>query len=816
MTRSVLRWLMCLSCGCVLSGAMGDVVYLVQTDVGDETSFASALHWSDGRAPSAANDYLIDGAHQIRTPNNGATATFAGNSLQLGATNFSSQGDITLRTKRSDTDNSVGRIYIPNLQLYKGQIAVGCPKYTCWLGGTATVHSPASSPFYYEANISDARVIETAQNFVGEEGTGLRMKGKMTLGGTNDRYLGRWVLQDETFSIYNVKGLGGELSTVDTESIRLENAHLNFTQNVLVPATRGIYIANATAGATFTIGLTSTILSPISGGPLTVKGSSTLRYGGAFSSPALTVNGKVSLTNGFSMAETSTFTLGADGTLETAVPELRPTVWNFTGNGGKLLVNANATTGSCVDFRGSFTLKAPLAICLNSIVAIPRLAVATIPVASRVVTADDFTVSSEWYGLGIEGIEVTTDKESGLQTVWVLTTPFVTAVAGNPALFNTASHWSDNQTAHAGADYFAQGCHVREGGENSVYVFPGNSLTLFNPYGTANFSYVIKQGTFTCYDFRAYEHSGIGFGGPYSPQTFAGHLTVRTKDKVAFVFNGAAYRTNLVTATISGSGTIKITEPANYFLQADNSDYLGGIQVDGGNLSQFDIATLFVTNECCLGGNPTDFMPEALSLQARGVLRCQKSLTLDDVNRGLSFADGGKIFTEQDAVLTTRLQTTWKSAGAKDGPGVWELGGAVRSAASNARLIVRDGVLRPLAARVLLGVQLDFDTKAHYEIDHAAGDERDVYGLVVNKALAVYGESLPVKVRFSDAVPSACVQPLFTVPIATADALAAKLAVEKPSNTRVTVVTSACTFNDTAMTTISAKIEKLGFTLIVR
>ena len=123
---------------------------------------------------------------------------------------------------------------------------------------------------------------------------------------------------------------------------------------------------------------------------------------------------------------------------------------------------------------------------------------------------------------------------------------------------------------------------------------------------------------------------------------------------------------------------------------------------------------------------------------------------------------------------------------------------------------------RSLAARVLLGVQLDFDTKAHYEIDHAAGDERDVYGFVVNKALAVYGESLPVKVRFPDAVPSACVQPLFTVPTATADALAAKLAVEKPSNTRVTVVTSACTFNDTAMTTISAKIEKLGFTLIVR
>lgn len=71
-----------------LSAAEAEVVTLLKTQPGGN-SWNTASYWSDGKAPSSANDYLADG-FQLRTPDNTSAAsanTFAGNSLTIRGAN---------------------------------------------------------------------------------------------------------------------------------------------------------------------------------------------------------------------------------------------------------------------------------------------------------------------------------------------------------------------------------------------------------------------------------------------------------------------------------------------------------------------------------------------------------------------------------------------------------------------------------------------------------------------------------------------------------------------------------------------------------
>jgi len=810
--------------GIAAVAAHAEYVTLIATDTGEQSSFASALHWSNGAAPDDDHDYQVADNRQMRTPNDGTTRTFAGRSLTLGATNFSSKGDITLRTKRADT-GAGGRIYINNLNLYGGQIAVGV-NYTCWLGGTVTVYSPLSDPFLYWTP-GPIRVIETAQAFTGAEGTGLTFKGPgaMAVGGANANYLGGWLFDNLQMTLNHRDALGGELSAPDAASIRLVNgARFVITSDLCIPATRGITMEDPN-GATFLIGRTSTILAPITGnGPLTITGGSTLRYGGAFSAPGLIVNGKLSLTNGFTMAETSTFTLNRDATLEVAAPDFRPAVYNFTGKSGKLLINASVSGATgCVDFRGTFALEGKMSIFLNNPVATNRLAVATIPVASGTVTADDFEIADFWHGIGVEGIEVQT--VDGMQTVYLKTVPYVHAVDGSPAFCLTASHWSDGQEVHAGEHYCVQGRDVRRGGpDGGTYDFPGESLTLFNPYQTVDNAkqYVIKQTLFTCNDFQGYDGGGIAFGGGNAAgteQTFAGHLTVKTQPTGYFRFNGDAFRVNLVEASVSGYGRLFCMGRTTYKFVADNSAYLGSMHVNGYREgSILGLSTLVVTNECNLGGNPATFTADALAIQTRGIFRPGCSLTLDDENRGMVLQDGGQIWTDPGVTLSTRLPMTWIGTSSKIGDGVWDLGGTARAASDGPLLVVSNGTLRAGSARPLVGASLTFAADAKFEADYVADpeDERATYGLVVNGTLTIEGASLPVTVSLTGPAPSAFTQPLFTVWTDAAATVMDKLALVEMPTYRSEIVTQESAFGGAAMTTISAKFTKRGFAVFIQ
>ena len=126
-TRTILAGAMC---GVLIAGVAGAAdVTLTTSDAIGTSSFNTSLHWSDGLAPSDANDYwVIVSGRTLRTPDNtAANFTFAGNSLTL------TNGGKLLYKGTTST------ITIPNLTVDGGELANGNASRTWTLAGGMTV-----------------------------------------------------------------------------------------------------------------------------------------------------------------------------------------------------------------------------------------------------------------------------------------------------------------------------------------------------------------------------------------------------------------------------------------------------------------------------------------------------------------------------------------------------------------------------------------------------------------------------------------------------------------------------------------------------
>jgi hypothetical protein len=91
--------------------ARAETVTLTATDALNTSSFNTALHWSNGAAPSAGNDYVVN-IPRLRTPATTGAYTFAGDSLTIGT----SAGNMSYKTVGSNT------ITVNNLILSGGLI----------------------------------------------------------------------------------------------------------------------------------------------------------------------------------------------------------------------------------------------------------------------------------------------------------------------------------------------------------------------------------------------------------------------------------------------------------------------------------------------------------------------------------------------------------------------------------------------------------------------------------------------------------------------------------------------------------------------
>lgn len=111
-------------------------VTLTGVDAMGASSFNTAGLWSDGLAPSAGNDYFVGDGTRLRTPANGNSYTFAGDSLTINNTTAYGDGFMYKGT------GSTGSLTIENLILDGGLISHGNGSADiCNLYGNITVAS---------------------------------------------------------------------------------------------------------------------------------------------------------------------------------------------------------------------------------------------------------------------------------------------------------------------------------------------------------------------------------------------------------------------------------------------------------------------------------------------------------------------------------------------------------------------------------------------------------------------------------------------------------------------------------------------------
>jgi hypothetical protein len=96
--------------------SFADTVSLIADDGFGETSFNTGLHWSDGLAPMPGNDY-VTGDFRVRTPPDGGSYVFGGDSLTVNNTNGYSWGLMYKGT------GNAGTITIADLILDGGMIS---------------------------------------------------------------------------------------------------------------------------------------------------------------------------------------------------------------------------------------------------------------------------------------------------------------------------------------------------------------------------------------------------------------------------------------------------------------------------------------------------------------------------------------------------------------------------------------------------------------------------------------------------------------------------------------------------------------------
>ena len=151
------------------------------------SSLISAGVWSDGLAPAAGNDYLIDDEDRVRTPADGGSYSFAGDSLTITA--IGSGGDYLIKGLSYKGTGNTGTITIDNLILDGGSINhINGTGDIFNLAGNLEILSdsyihPKQGPIYVYSDISGSAQITIPD-------TGGPIECKAWFGSSNNTYTG--------------------------------------------------------------------------------------------------------------------------------------------------------------------------------------------------------------------------------------------------------------------------------------------------------------------------------------------------------------------------------------------------------------------------------------------------------------------------------------------------------------------------------------------------------------------------------------------------------------------------------------------------
>ena len=202
-------------------------VALVAEDGFGTSSFNTGLNWADGLAPSAGNDYITND-FRVRTPADGGSYTFGGDSLTVNNTNGYSWGLMYKGT------GNTGVITVDNLILDGGQISHANGTGDLFqLDGAITVNSP-SEIYAKQGNIDvladvsgsgDLAILATDDNGDATQRI-VTLYGASTLTGNID-VSGKLTVAD-TGSLSFVIGASGVNNSVSGSGVAVYDGTFNF------------------------------------------------------------------------------------------------------------------------------------------------------------------------------------------------------------------------------------------------------------------------------------------------------------------------------------------------------------------------------------------------------------------------------------------------------------------------------------------------------------------------------------------------------------------------------------------------------------
>ena len=371
-------------------------------------------------------------------------------------------------------------------------------------------------------------------------------------------------------------------------------------------------------------------------------------------------------------------------------------------------------------------------------------------------TADDFTLagySPNTVANAVATLFMQEDAETHTKRIVLGYYPRV-AFSGWPSDsgYNTEDHssmmtngaqWTDGLVPHAKAHYTVDRTRNPETGtRGTTYVrtpfyadgafeMPVESLYLSTSCHLVLMCHdfylkrldVVNGNQLTCaYDVDVAFHGDINIG--------SSTLSIQEANQKLFTQHGNLYGTG--TVTIRGRARSSNDVRGYFHFAGTNSLYAGKITASlgvdtGGAYPRWAgnrFTSLYVSDARNLGGPLPEFAYDALTLANMSELIASNSVAFTDTTRGLYLKWIAQLTTPSNTTLTLRQPVTFNGSVYKNGMGTLEMGGEVKfidaegaltdtpsESATNRTLFVTGGILKPIAARPLDGVDIVFSNK---------------------------------------------------------------------------------------------------------
>lgn len=706
--------------------AIREKFHLGADDGGGASSINDKSNWRDANNNPATSDpypgadYLVADGHWLRTPQVTSGAyEFQGNSLTLG--DGSSEGQMMLKHEMNAS------LQIGKMTLKKGQIYAGgnTPGSVQTLKGSYAVKSGVDSPVRLTGGNNITMRMEGS--LAGEEDAVLDASeleavaasgkyAKFNFSGDNANWFGTVRVTSPRVVIYieNSDAFGGvsdvampkawhftSSATGVAELPRLELGS-SFTESVAATK-RGIW---------FDVPAELSIPSDVtydgslySSAKITKIGSGALTLGGAVDLAGLSLTaGTVAI--GAGSVNLGVCSVASGTTLVAATPGVVTTIdGDISIADGACLEVATSEAGGIAgfSFAGMVAAAGTIRISfsdLNGCIKNPgETPILTFPSSSQV--ADAKFVFDTAGGSKVPVVESYQVRSNGDGTSSLVAnlSAYVLAMQDVSYVLN-ADHWSNGKQAlDSTLNYLCQNRSLREN-QGMGLDYTGKSYTIAVPGKTYSASDAQRRFFLAKYTYnnistmRFYGTCGIipgqgngdsGAGLPANHQLIRpllddSSIVIENEGGEAFYIDPNNCQLD-ISVPLKGSGRF-IIEPASkpsanlngVNLEADNSAWIGTLMVKGWQNADYP-TTLLVGGEENLGGNPETFDAAALCITQTAVFRPTASFSIDDENRGVTLANGGKIDVGDGLSLTLGVPFKVWGTTSKDGLGTLELDG---------------------------------------------------------------------------------------------------------------------------------------------